>query len=314
MTETSLLTKYRPTTFKEVVGQEAVVRSLAGAIKARSSHAFLFVWPSGTGKTTLARIAAAELGCKPFDLEEVDAASKTGIDDMREICAGLAFRPLGEGSIKAVIVDECHALSKAAVTSLLKITEDPPEHVYWFFCTTEINKVPAAMKTRCLMYQLKPVPSRQLADFLAVIADEEKLEIDDTAIAVCAKEAQGSPRQALSNLAVCALAKTGEEAAELLQSASGSTAAIDLARALYGNKGWAEVHGIISTLGEVSPESVRHVIRAYGTTILTKSGAKANVAGPLLEILDAFSEPFNSGDGLTPLYIACGKVILLPPT
>src|ERR1700693_4443317 len=106
---TSIETKYRPQDWTEVLGQDAVVRSLENAVQKKLGTAFLFIGPSGVGKTTLARITAAKLGCTG-DLEEVDAASKTGIDDMRDVMAGLMYRPLGDGAIKAVIIDECHML------------------------------------------------------------------------------------------------------------------------------------------------------------------------------------------------------------
>ncbi len=306
---TSLLTKHRPTCFEEVIGQEAVVRSLFNALKTRSSHAFLFVGPSGTGKTTLARLAAKQLGCKDMDLLEIDCASNTGIDEMRKVASDLLYRPLGEGSIKAVICDEAHSLSKAAITSLLKVVEDPPEHVYWFFCTTEASKVPAALKTRCVSYELKSVPISILGDFLEEIIEAEKLKVTGDIVDLCAKEARGSPRQALANLALCAIAKNKAEAAELLSTAEGSETAFALAQALYKGASWSELQKLIGKLGEVNPESVRHVVRAYGTKVAL-GAQKDDVAQSALAVLDAFSVPFNSSDGLTPLVLACGRLTL----
>lgn len=309
MTETSLLIKYRPTCWEEVVGQDAVVKSLFNVIKTRSSHAFLFSGPPGTGKTTLARLAALQLGCKSIDRLDVDAATNTGVEEMRAVASGLMYRPLGDGAVKAVIVDEAHMLSKNAWNSMLMVLEEPPDWVYWFLCTTEPTKVPKSIITRCSSYELQSVPTRKLIELLAVVNVEEKLKVPSEVIALCAQEAGGSPRQALSNLTVCATVKTKEEAAELLRTASESPQAIELVRALYRGAKWSELQRIISKLGEVNPESVRHIVRAYGTKIVL-GAQKESVAGAALEVLDAFSEPFNSHDGLAPLLIVCGKLTL----
>lgn len=309
MTESSWFIKYRPNEYQDVIGQDNVVRSLVSAISKRSSHSFLLIGPAGTGKTTLARLGADQLGCKPSDLQEIDAASNTGIDDMRAVARDLMYQPIGEGAVKVVVVDECHMLSKQAWNSLLKIVEEPPDHVYWFFCTTEANKVPASIKSRCASYELKPVSTPDLVELLCFVREQEKLKVDEGIIALCVKEARGSPRQALANLAVCATAKTKAEAAELLQSAEESKPAFALAQALFRGAPWSELQGILSQIGEVNPESVRHMVMGYGNKVVL--GAKSEkTAGPAIEVLDAFSTPFNSGDGITPLIIACGKIAL----
>jgi DNA polymerase-3 subunit gamma/tau len=301
----SIETKYRPEDFDEVIGQKVVVKSLQNAIEKRLGTTFLFTGPSGTGKTTLARLAATALGCLPADLEEIDAATKTGIEDMREVTGALMYRPLGTGGVKAIIVDEVHALSKAAMQSLLKVLEDPPSWVFWFLCTTEPTKVPKAIQTRCLSYQLKEVGVDDLIDLLATT--EEAKDIDDGILALCAKEAGGSPRQALSNLGVCVTAENRKEAAELLRSAAETKEAFELARVLFNGASWNEVRELLSRLKETSPESVRHVVRAYMTKVLLDSQKKVDTE-IALAILDAFSIPFNSFDGMSPLVLACAKL------
>jgi DNA polymerase-3 subunit gamma/tau len=302
----SIETKYRPEAWADVVGQDPVIKSIQNAIKKKLGTAFLFTGPSGTGKTTIARIAARELGCDVIDLEETDAATQTGIDDVRKITEALMYRPLGGGS-KGIILDEVHALSKNATQALLKSLEDPPSWVYWFLCTTEATKIPVAIKTRCLSYQLKEVRSDALFDLLA--ATEEAEGLDDDILNLCAKEAGGSPRQALSNLGVCATAESRDEAAELLRSAEASPAAFDLARALMNGAGWGEVSKLLVSLKETSPESVRHIVRSYMTKVVTEPKGKTDPSSAFA-ILEEFSQPFNSMDGISPLVLACGRLIL----
>jgi len=303
----SIITKYRPESFDEVIGQDAAVRSLENAIEKHLGTAFLFTGPSGVGKTTLARIAAKQLGCLLEDLTEVDGASKTGIDDMRDVVEGLMYRPLGEGSVKAIIIDECHALSKAAIQSLLKALEDPPSWVFWFLCTTEPTKIIAAIRTRCLAYELKEIRTDDLVDLLE--STDEAKDVDHEIATLCAREANGSARQALSNLAICLTTKSKKEAAELLRTAADVPEAFELAQVLVRGAKWSEVQDLLASLDKTNPESVRHVVRAYVTKVVL--GAKSeDAAGRALEILDAFAEPFNSHDGMSPLVLACGKLLL----
>lgn len=304
----SLLTKYRPKTFDEVIGQTAAIKALRGALKRGDAHTFLFVGPSGTGKTTLARLTAAEVGCVPANLTEIDAATHTGIEDMRTVAADQLYKPWANG-MKGVIVDEFHALSKPAVQSLLKILEEPPEWLFWFLCTTEPTKVPEAIKTRSLTIALKPVAEGTLFAYLLGIAEREKLDVDDDVIELCAKEANGSPRQGVANLTLCATAKDAKVASDLLRSASDSAEVIDLCRALVRGARWAEVQKLLAGLTDKNPESIRHVVRAYVTkVVLNAKGEPA--AGRGIEILDAFSEPFHSADGIAPVIIACGRLLL----
>jgi len=210
-----------------------------------------------------------------------------------------------------VIVHNCHALSASSWKALLKSLESPPAWVYWFLCTTELGKVPANIKTRCATYGLKPVVPATLAELLRQIVDQEGLKTPKDIIKLCASEANGSPRQAIVNLEVCAETKTLEDAEELLETAGSSPAAIDLARALLRRESWKVVQGLLGGLrtSGVSAESVRHIVLAYMTSVALGAKSEAD-AGKTIEVLDAFSTPYPSGDGISPLIISCAKVLL----
>jgi len=293
-----------------VIGQDAVVRSLKGVLAKGSNRTFLFEGPTpGIGKTSLARIAAAQVGSQGSDIIEIDAASFTGIDDMRQITSGLQYKPLGINATRSIILDECHRISGAAWASLLKSLEEPPAWVYWFLCTTDEAKVPANIKTRCTTYHLKPVPSADIFDLLVRVAEAEKWQEPadaDKILNLCAKEAQGSPRAALVNLGACWGAKGLSEAQDLLKTAQGSVEAVELARGLLKGKGWPELREILAALKEQNPESVRHVVRGYMTSVIMSGKGDPERA---FAILDTFSVPFASSDGLSPLVLAVGKLV-----
>ncbi len=150
-----LAVKYRPQELSDVVGQDHMMPGLKALITKRNSHAGLFHGPSGCGKTTLARILAHGLDAGK-NITEVDAARNTGIDAMRQVADNAQYNAFGGGN-RAVIVDEAHGLSKQAWNSLLKAIEEPPKHLFWFFCTTEPAKVPQVIRTRCSLFEVKLV-------------------------------------------------------------------------------------------------------------------------------------------------------------
>ena len=300
-------TKFRPTKFSQVLGNETVIKSLQGNLAKRRSQCFLFHSKiPGLGKTTLARLGAKAIGDK--DPTEIDGATYNGVEDMRTITGTLSYRPLS-GETKAIIIDECHRLSGQAWDSILKATEEPPDHVFWFFCTTLISKVPATIISRCSKYELKEVPQDKILMLLDNVVEKEGLVCDERISHLCAKVAHGSPRQALVNLGICAEAKSVKEAMELLEEAEGKEGIIELARALLKREPWTKVQRILNDLKDENPESVRQVIRAYFTTVIL--GAKnVDQAGRAAEVLSAFSQPCYSGDGISPIVLSCCEVLL----
>jgi len=216
-----LARKWRPRTFEQVVGQQHVMRALANGLEqGRLHHAFLFTGTRGVGKTTIARILAKALNCeqgvsaKPcgecgacteidagrfVDLLEIDAASRTGVDDIREVLDNVQYAA-ARGHYKVYLIDEVHMLSTHAFNALLKTLEEPPEHVKFLLATTDPQKLPITVLSRCLQFHLKKLNLREINDQLAHILAEEKLDSEPTALDLLARAAQGSLRDALSLL------------------------------------------------------------------------------------------------------------------
>jgi len=221
-----LARKYRPSTFAELIGQEAMVRTLSNAIATgRVAHAFILTGVRGVGKTTTARILARALNCvgadgtggptaepcgrcpqclaigedRHVDVIEMDAASRTGVDDIRDLTEGVRYRPVS-GRYKIYIIDEVHMLSKNAFNALLKTLEEPPPDVKFIFATTEIQKVPVTVLSRCQRFSLRRVPDELLIRRYQRIAAAEDVEIEPAALALIARAADGSVRDGESLL------------------------------------------------------------------------------------------------------------------
>ncbi len=218
-----LANKYRPKKFSDVVGQDIVVKILTKAIlKDRVGHSILFTGTRGVGKTTLARILAKTLRCEnrqpneyepcdkcesclnfskdsQIDVIEIDAASNTGVDDVREIIESCRYKPT-TGRYKIFIIDEVHMLSKSAFNALLKTLEEPPEHVKFMMATTEIYKIPETILSRVLRFDLRNVDSNLIAQYLSTVCNRENISVGAEALSLVARFANGSIRDSLSIL------------------------------------------------------------------------------------------------------------------
>lgn len=221
-----LARKYRPQTFSELIGQDAMVTTLGNAIKRdRLAHAFLLTGVRGVGKTSTARLIAKALNCigpdgqggptidpcgvcepcvaiaegRHIDVIEMDAASHTGIDDIREIIEASRYSAVS-ARYKIYIIDEVHMLSKAAFNGLLKTLEEPPAHVKFLFATTEVNKVPVTVLSRCQRFDLRRISAEALAGHFAMVAEKEGVEAEPEALNMIARAAEGSARDGLSIL------------------------------------------------------------------------------------------------------------------
>jgi DNA polymerase-3 subunit gamma/tau len=221
-----LARKYRPQTFAELIGQDAMVTTLGNAIECgRIAHAFLLTGVRGVGKTSTARLVAKALNCigpdgqggptidpcgvcepcraiaegRHIDVIEMDAASHTGVDDVREIIEAVRYAAVS-ARYKIYIIDEVHMLSKSAFNALLKTLEEPPAHVKFLFATTEVNKVPVTVLSRCQRFDLRRIPAEKLAEHFARVAEAEGVDVEDEALQAIARAAEGSARDGLSIL------------------------------------------------------------------------------------------------------------------
>lgn len=256
-----LARKSRPALFSEVVGQQAVVRTLQNALSQnRVAHAMIFSGVRGVGKTTLARIMAKALNCEQgapqaepcnqcgscrevsgggsVDLIEIDGASNRGIQEIRELKENIRFMPTSS-RYKIIIIDEVHMLTTEAFNALLKTLEEPPGHVYFMFATTELHRVPVTILSRCQRYELKRVSGSELADHFKAIAAGEKVEMDQAALNIIVREAGGSVRDGLSLLdqvfSYCGDIVSGEEVTDMLGLVSNESISSIAEALLVGN-------------------------------------------------------------------------------
>ena len=228
----TLYRKWRPKTFSDVVGQDHVTAVLRYEIeKKQTAHAYLFCGSRGTGKTTCAKILAKALNCENpqngdpcgtcqscrgiesgniIDVIEMDAASNNGVDDIREIRESVDFVP-AETKKRVYIIDEVHMLSQSAFNALLKTLEEPPEHVVFILATTELQKIPATILSRCQRFDFRRIDAAVIVERLKKIAQAEQIQINDAALYLIARAANGGMRDAIGMLEVCGAGGLGGE-------------------------------------------------------------------------------------------------------
>jgi DNA polymerase-3 subunit gamma/tau len=299
----ALYRKYRPQGWAEVVGQQHVVQTLRNAIAAdRVGHAFLFAGPRGTGKTTLARLLAKAVNClnedkskRPcnecdhckavndnrfMDLIEIDAASQTGVEDVRDLRDKINFSPT-QGRFKIYIIDEVHMFSTSAFNALLKTLEEPPPHAIFVLATTEIHKIPATVLSRCQRHEFRRVPVDEIVGQLKVIVAAENLKADDDALAMIARQAAGGMRDAISLLDQ--LSSTGDtitiELAQTVLGTATSQTVLDLVASILDGKagrGLEEIHKALD--GGADPRALaRQVVDYLRGLMLIQMGNESQV-------------------------------------
>src|SRR5512140_2215668 len=266
----ALYRKYRPKDWDEVVGQDHIVQTLKNAIAAdRVAHAYLFAGSRGTGKTTLARLLAKAVNClnpdpakRPdnecenckavnenrfMDLIEIDAASNTSVDDVRDLRDKINFSP-SQGKYKIYIIDEVHMLSTAAFNALLKTLEEPPPHAIFILATTEIHKIPATVLSRCQRHEFRRVPLGEITRRLDEICKAEKIPADAEALTLIARQASGGLRDAISLLDQLA--------------SSGGKITLELAQTVLGTATSQSVLAILTSVMEHDPAHGMDAIHA----------------------------------------------------
>jgi DNA polymerase III subunit gamma/tau len=298
-----LARKYRPTDFSGLIGQEAMVRTLVNAIaQGRLAHAFMLTGVRGVGKTTTARILARVFNCEKgptatpcgacdhclsiaedrhVDVIEMDAASRTGIDDIRELIEGIRYRPVS-ARFKVYIIDEVHMLSKQAFNALLKTLEEPPAHVKFIFATTEIGRVPVTVLSRCQRFDLRRIETETLAAHFAKIAALEKIEAEPLALTLIAKAADGSARDGLSLLdqaIAMAEGKVTETQVREMLGLSDRTRIFDLFAALMAG----DAAKSLNLLGEMYRDGADPIVVMQDLLELTHFLTRAKISPVLLD-------------------------------
>lgn len=318
MSSVSLYRKYRSQTFEELVGQEPVVKTLKNAIATgRIGHAYLFTGPRGVGKTSAARLLARAANClsttleKPCnecsnclaagreiatDLIEIDAASNTGVDNIREVIERAQFSP-SVWHTKFYIIDEVHMLSVSAFNALLKTLEEPPPHVAFILATTEVHKVPATVASRCQRFDFRRVPLRAMVDRLRWICDQEGIVAEDAALELVARQATGSLRDALSLMDQLRVFSEGgvtlTEVQDML-GASGSEKVADFVDCLLSSDLAAGLRLInsIADDGLDIRQFNRQIVEHLRSLMLVKSGAAQGDTG-LIDVTEEIRQRMN---------------------
>ncbi len=324
--------RWRPKQFDEIVGQEHIVRTLKNAITSnRLAHAYLFVGPRGTGKTTTARILAKALNCEGgpkvepddnsplakaimagtcMDVQEIDGASNNSVDNIRQLREDCQYAP-AQGKFKIYIIDEVHMLSGGAFNALLKTLEEPPPHVKFIFATTESQKVPATIVSRCQRFEFRPIPDAQIADKLGKIAKAEGITVSVAALQSIARLAQGGMRDAQSILDqlisfcgtkisdddvldVYGLAAAGQIHALARALVAGDYAAVVTAVEQLAADG-RDLNRVLNDLEAALREALIDAVRGSGATERLGVPARADMLLRILETLHAGEEAVRKG-------------------
>ena len=320
----ALYRKWRPQTWEAVVGQQHVVQTLRNALAAgRVAHAYLFAGPRGTGKTTTARLLAKAVNCldedlakRPcgecefcqavnqgrfLDLIEIDAASNTSVEDVRDLRDKINFAP-NQGRYKVYIIDEVHMLSTAAFNALLKTLEEPPGHAIFVLATTEVHKIPATVLSRCQRHEFRRIPVGDIVSLLSKMAEDEGIQIEAEALTLIARQSTGAMRDAISLLDQ--LASTGQvitlEMAQAVLGTAASQAVLEVVNALVDRRadaGLDQIHAALDA-GSDPRQFARQIVDYLRDLLLVRMGNSNQVdaTSEVREQMARHAQKFETGE------------------
>lgn len=295
----NLYRKYRPQTLQDVKGNADLINILEGLFERNDvPNAILLHGPTGCGKTTIARIVADKLGCSKMDLAELNTADMRGIDTIREIIRNSSFNPM-QGAVRVWIIDECHKLTNDAQNALLKILEDTPSHVYFILCTTDPQKLIAAIRGRCSQFQVRPLTNQQMFGLLRKIVDSEGIDVGKEALTSIVNSATGLPRNAITMLEQIMSLPAEQQAGAVQKAINEQVQSIDLCRALIKGEQWASISDILKKLEDQDPEAIRRVVLGYCKSVLLNNDNEKAAS-----IMEEFVRPFYDS-GFPQLVYAC---------
>jgi DNA polymerase-3 subunit gamma/tau len=298
--------KYRPKEFDEVYGNDAAIKSVQSMLDRDLQDipkAWLFTGESGCGKTTMVRIISKYLKCADMDYHEYNAANTNGVDTIREISMTAKLSPMG-GSVKIVLLDECHMLTAQAQQACLKMLEDAPKKTFFFLATTNPEKMLPAVKTRCTTVNLKTLPSNVAYTLVNDIAKKEGVsDMSPEVLKAISKACGGSAREALKILDQVIDIEDDQSALDMIEKTiSCENSTLDLCRALMDNAPWVTIAKIIDKI-DMDPEAARRNVMGYFTRVLLGRGDKRSAM-----ILECFAEKSYFDSGKSGLVLSCYAV------
>lgn len=297
-----LYRKYRPQTEDEMVGNASAIKAVKKELE-NGSHVFLFTGPAGTGKTTMARIIAKEVGAGDLSIKEINSAENRGIDTARDILEQMQYMP-SDGDALVWIFDECHKWTNDMQNAMLKPLEDTPDHVYFFLCTTDPQKLIKPLVTRCSVVAMKPLSNEEMTYLLKRTARAEGKKLTPEVVNAIIEQADGGSRKALKLLAKVLYLDSEDEQLEVLSAGvdGENSETIELCRCLLSQGcNWAKLAHVIKDLDLSEPERIRQAVMGYMNAVLLKGKMNQNAVCAL----QAFGANPTFNNGKFQITIAC---------